>query len=166
MLLGIMGAILVLLNSVTLTTPNSETQFQWILESNYRQASEDAKKLFPDYIQCGLSENEFEFLCSVVSAEAGDNVSGQYAVACVIFNRVDSPLFPDSITEVLTESGQFSTVRDNRCNGVVTEEICQVVLSAYFQRSLPKNVLYFRCDYYFDFGTPYQEIGGNYFTSI
>lgn len=145
---------------------DSEEKQRWILESHYRQSTEEQKTQFPYYIQCGLSNEDFEFLCRVVTAESSDNYAGNVAVACVIFNRVDNENFPDTVIDVLTELGQFSTVRQGECNTETTDETRKALVEAYLNRPLPTNVLYFRAYYYFNWGTPYAKIGGNYFTSI
>jgi len=145
---------------------DSEEKQRWILESHYRQSTEEQKTQFPYYIQCGLSNEDFEFLCRVVTAESSDNYEGNVAVACVIFNRVDNENFPDTVIDVLTESGQFSTVRQGECHTETTDETRKAVVEAYLTRSLPTNVLYFRADYYFNWGTPYAKIGGNCFSAV
>ena len=61
---------------------------------------------------------ELELLAAVVEAEAGNqDMTGKRLVVDVVLNRVDSPLFPDTITEVLEQPGQFSTMR----NGAVED---------------------------------------------
>ena len=61
---------------------------------------------------------ELELLAAVVEAEAGNqDMTGKRLVVDVVLNRVDSPLFPDTITEVLEQPGQFSTM----WNGAVEE---------------------------------------------
>ena len=61
---------------------------------------------------------ELELLAAVVEAEAGNqDMTGKRLVVDVVLNRVGSPLFPDTITEVLEQPGQFSTM----WNGAVEE---------------------------------------------
>ena len=61
---------------------------------------------------------ELELLAAVVEAEArNQDMTGKRLVVDVVLNRVDSPLFPDTITEVLEQPGQFSTM----WNGAVEE---------------------------------------------
>ena len=61
---------------------------------------------------------ELELLAAVVEAEAGNqDMTGKRLVVDVVLNRVDSPLFPNTITEVLEQPGQFSTM----WNGAVEE---------------------------------------------
>lgn len=55
--------------------------------------------------------DELELLAYVVEAEAGNqDMTGKRLVVDVVLNRVDSPLFPDTITEVLEQPGQFTTM--------------------------------------------------------
>ena len=62
--------------------------------------------------------DELELLALVVEAEAGNqDLTGKRLVVDVVLNRVDSPLFPDTITEVLEQPGQFSTMS----NGAVED---------------------------------------------
>lgn len=54
---------------------------------------------------------ELELLAAVVEAEAGNqDMIDKRLVVDVVLNRVDSPLFPDTITEVLEQPGQFTTM--------------------------------------------------------
>ena len=54
---------------------------------------------------------ELELLAAVVEAEAGNqDMIGKRLVVDVVLNRVDSPLFPDTITEVLEQPWQFTTM--------------------------------------------------------
>lgn len=48
-------------------------------------------------------------LSSVIYHEArGEPLEGQIAVAHVVMNRVESPQFPDTVCEVVTQPNQFS----------------------------------------------------------
>lgn len=54
---------------------------------------------------------ELNMLCYVLQGEVGDcSEASKIAVANVIINRVKSPLFPDTIEGVLTQSGQFDAI--------------------------------------------------------
>lgn len=56
-----------------------------------------------------------EQMARIIYSEArGETFEGQVAVGAVILNRVQSPLFPDSITEVIFQKGQFSAVDDGQ----------------------------------------------------
>jgi spore germination cell wall hydrolase CwlJ-like protein len=62
-----------------------------------------------------LSEGELFYLTQAIYHEArGEDALGQAAVAHVILNRVKSPLFPDSVREVVWQPDQFSFTNDGR----------------------------------------------------
>lgn len=56
-------------------------------------------------------------LARIIHSEArGESYLGQVAVGAVVLNRVQSEQFPDSITEVIHQPGQFSAVADGQFN--------------------------------------------------
>ena len=63
------------------------------------------------YMEITLIEAERDLLAKVVWVEAqGECFEGQQAVAEVVLNRLVSGDFPDTITEVIYEKGQFRSV--------------------------------------------------------
>ena len=68
-----------------------------------------------EHASADLSENELGCLVENVYFEArGEDGLGQAAVAHVTLNRVKSPLYPDSVCEVVWQKGQFSWTEDGR----------------------------------------------------
>lgn len=66
----------------------------------------------PDY-----SSSELDMLARVIYAEArGEVYEGQVAVGAVVINRVKDPGFPDTITDVVYQRGQFTSVTDGQIN--------------------------------------------------
>lgn len=62
----------------------------------------------------GFSSNDIYLLAKVIEGEArGETYTGQVAVGAVILNRVDHSSFPDSIPEVVYQSGAFDCVYDS-----------------------------------------------------
>ena len=58
-----------------------------------------------------LSQKDRQILERIVEAEAGDqSVKGRILVANVVINRIKAEEFPDTVKEVVFQSGQFSTV--------------------------------------------------------
>lgn len=54
---------------------------------------------------------EMELIAQLVEAEAGNqSFEGKCLVVDVILNRVESPDFPNTITEVIFQEGQFSVI--------------------------------------------------------
>ncbi|NLM25695.1 MAG: LysM peptidoglycan-binding domain-containing protein [Firmicutes bacterium] len=61
-----------------------------------------------------FTPEERELLAKVIHAEArGEPLEGQIAVGAVIINRVKSEKFPNTITEVVYQRGQFTPVERN-----------------------------------------------------
>ena len=61
------------------------------------------------YASLTLSENDLELLARLVYLESrGEPYEGQVAVAEVVLNRVLSDRFPDTVEEVLYQTGQFT----------------------------------------------------------
>ncbi len=61
-----------------------------------------------------LSGEQEDLLARLVRSEAeGEPYRGQVAVAAVVLNRMNSSIFPDSVTEVVYEPRQFEPVMNN-----------------------------------------------------
>ena len=120
--------------------------------------------------RCGITEEEFVFLSSVVAAEDSSCFEGQVLVAETVINRAyDSDDFTDTITDVLCQANQFSTVVysggyyhsiSNR-----TSSSDQAVMTAFreYESGTAPNVIYFNSVNYC-YGTAYAEVGGNYYS--
>lgn len=61
-----------------------------------------------------------DLLARVINGEArGEVYQGQVAVGAVILNRVKSPKFPNTISAVIYQKGQFSCVTDGQINKAI-----------------------------------------------
>lgn len=68
----------------------------------------------PVYAGISMTEDEAQLLRSILALEANaatEGLEGQKAVVEVIFNRVLSPRWPDTVSEVIYQRGQFATVK-------------------------------------------------------
>lgn len=113
-----------------------------------------------------LSESDFDLLCSCVEAEAGNqSVEGKRLVAAVVLNRVDDSAFPNSISGVIKQKGQFHVVSSGSINRVkVSEETTSAVAAELLERS-DYDVLYFRTGgYHYGCRNLYQ-VGDHYFST-
>ncbi|MFC0330472.1 cell wall hydrolase [Paenibacillus sepulcri] len=62
-----------------------------------------------------VSKPELAMLARVIYGEArGEDYKGQVAVGAVVMNRLHSPLFPHSVSEVIMEPHAFSAVADGQ----------------------------------------------------
>lgn len=63
-----------------------------------------------EYSGIAISDEEYVELCQIVAAESQtQSLEGQKAVVEVIFNRVLSPDYPNTVHGVLSQKGQFAT---------------------------------------------------------
>lgn len=114
-----------------------------------------------------ITDEEIQLMERCVMSEAGGcTCECQEAVATVILNRWQHPdKYPDTITGVITEEGQFST----KDNGEPTLSVRLAVHNAivYYNTALmdlPYQIYYFRQDHYHNFGVPYESIDNLYFS--
>lgn len=88
---------------------------------------------------------DYEVLTRIVQAESGGcDMKGRILIANVIFNRVRSDEFPDTITEVVYQKSQFSPVSDGsmkKCK--VTPETIEAVDRALTGEDYSQGALYF-----------------------
>lgn len=117
----------------------------------------------------GLSESEYQLFADVVEAESdrSDDIEGRIYIALTIWNRVNDSRFPNSVNEVLNQSGQFSTVHNGVSVCSASELSYEAVIEAYewIESGDAPNVLFFNCIGY-NYGEPYDYIGGNYFMTL
>lgn len=116
----------------------------------------------------GLSEEEFRLFSAVVEAESDrtDNLEGKVLVALTIWNRVNSDQWPNSVTRVISQDGQFQVYYQGTYRSVGQTDLSDVAVVEAFSRIQEgdaPNVIYFNCLGYDYLGTPYCYEGGNYF---
>lgn len=120
----------------------------------------------------GLSVEDFELMSDVVEAESNrstdGDLTGRIYIALTIFNRVEDERFNcNSVREVLTAPGQFSTVRNGQCRCCDrTDYSDQAIIEAYewIQQGDAPEVLFFNCRGFFSGREAVGEFGGNYFS--
>lgn len=113
-----------------------------------------------------VSDEEIYLLALVTMAEAeGECEEGKRLVIDTILNRVDSEHFPDTITDVIYQPNQFTSMwngRSDRCE--VTDEICELVREELAERT-NSEVIFFRTGRYSDYGEPMFVVENHYFSS-
>lgn len=69
-----------------------------------------------------VGNGELDLLAAIIQCEAGgESHTGKVAVGAVIMNRVRSGQFPNTITEVVYQSGQFSPVASGILSSVLSQ---------------------------------------------
>ena len=111
-----------------------------------------------------IPDNDIELLALVTVAEAeGESEYGKRLVIDTILNRVDSNRFPDTISGVIYQKNQFTSMwngRADRCR--VTDEVRQLVREEMESRT-NSDVLFFTAGGYGRYGTPAFQVGDHYF---
>ena len=96
-----------------------------------------------------VTDRDYETLLKIVEAEAGgEDTEGKIMVANVIFNRLQSPIFPDSIYDIVWQNtdgtAQFSPTADGRINTVtVSEDTREAVNRAIDGEDYSQGALFF-----------------------
>lgn len=95
-----------------------------------------------------ISNEEKDLLARLVEAEAkGESYKGKVAIATVVFNRVDSPHFPnnvkDVINQVVGDSYAFSPVQNGEINKPASNEAEQAVDEALTRKDRLHDSIYF-----------------------
>ncbi len=124
-------------------------------ELEKQKAIEDAKRLeeikrqeeqLPPFT--GGDENDISMLAALIECEAGGEIyEGKLAVGSVVINRVRSSYFPNTLVEVIYQSGQFSPVASGRYATVLSRGASQECVRAATEvlaGNITLNCLYFR----------------------
>lgn len=112
------------------------------------------------------TDEEIEYLAMLTTAEAGNQpVLGKRLVIDTVLNRVEHPNFPDTITEVINQTNQFSPVLSGSIYRYeATDEMVQLIREEIEHRTDP-DVIFFRANEYGPYGVPMYKLGGHYFSS-
>lgn len=135
-------------------------------EAEVIQAHKEEPETEPD-IEEEMYWDELELLAAVVEAEAGNqDLTGKRLVVDVVLNRVDSPLFPDTITEVIEQPGQFTTAVNGAIEDAgwnMKESDYKAVMLEVTGERLDSEILYFTAGGYNKCCTPAYIHGDHYF---
>lgn len=120
-------------------------------------------ELYGDWM---LPREDIELIALVTMAEAeGECEEGKRLVIDTILNRLYSEHWPDTVSEVIYQPDQFTSMwngRVDRC--YVSEDICRLVeQELYLQTNT--DVVYFTAGAYSDYGEPMFQVGNHYFSS-
>lgn len=113
----------------------------------------------------GYSESEIDLMAAVVFFEAGNqDTLGKQLVVDAILNRVDSPWFPNTITEVIDEQGQFATAKNaHNLSGPGPIDCYGAVISELTERKNEEVIYFGRA---FGSGDPMFKHGDHCFSAI
>lgn len=132
-------------------------------EEQARKAAEEQAAIEAAAKAAELQAREQELLAALIYCEAGgEPYEGQVAVGAVVLNRVESGSFPNSITDVIYDSGQFGPAITGKldrvlANGATTESCRQAAADALAGVNPVGEALYF------GYGNYGIQIGGHWF---
>ena len=102
-------------NTTQITTEQAETG------TKQQEAAKSSTKQH-EYSNISISDTEMQELKAIVAAEAQtQSMEGREAVVEVIFNRVLSPDYPNTVHGVLSQKGQFATWKLRTASWVVPD---------------------------------------------
>lgn len=120
----------------------------------------------PEIIAEEIKEDELQTLAILVMAEAGNqDLKGKRLVVDVVLNRVDDSRWPDTISEVINQKGQFSPMTDggySRAAQTITQE-CFDAVSMELESRLDYQIHYF-CAGGYGYGEAAYKYGDHYFS--
>lgn len=113
-----------------------------------------------------LTEKEIDLIALVTFAEAeGEPEYGKRLVIDTILNRVASKHFPNTVSGVIYQQNQFTSMWNGRVNrSRITEEIRQLVKEEIVSRT-NKDVIFFTAGGYGAYGKHMFSVGNHYFAS-
>ena len=93
------------------------------VEEERRKAEEEAARKAAAKAAAETAAQEKELLAALIFCEAGNQpYEGQVAVGAVVMNRVNSGQFPDTITDVIYQSGQFTPAMTGWLDSVLASD--------------------------------------------
>ena len=115
-----------------------------------RKAAEEAERIAREQAEKAATlQAEKELLASLIFCEAGNQpYEGQIAVGAVVLKRVKSSVYPNSVSEVIYQSGQFSPAMSGwldrvRANAGYSESALQAAEDALDGSNPVGDCLYF-----------------------
>lgn len=113
-----------------------------------RAAAESTSGVWYDSKTASSGTSDLELLSTIIFCEAGNqSYEGQLAVGSVVMNRVASSSFPNSISGVIYQSGQFSPVASGRFASALASGLgsqCRSVAQEVLNGKRNVTCLYFR----------------------
>ncbi|MBQ7724839.1 MAG: cell wall hydrolase [Lachnospiraceae bacterium] len=112
-----------------------------------------------------VTSEEANLLACTVQAEAGNqSFTGRRLVAAVVLNRVESPMFPDTVGEVLSQKGQFSTYSKLGHTKPTWQDRLAVQME--IEERSNHEVLFFNCGGYIPGTDKLMKYQDHYFSTI
>ena len=140
-----------MIENVKIAAVEAKIAYEAKLEEE-RRAAEEAERIAREKAEAeaeAAQQAEKELLASLIFCEAGNQpYEGQVAVGAVVMNRIKSSSYPDTMEEVIYQSGQFSPAMSGwldrvRANQGYTEAAMQAAEDALAGSNPIGDCLYF-----------------------
>ena len=141
-----------MIENVKIAAAEAKIAYEAKLEEE-RRAAEEAERIAREKAEAeaaaAAQAAEKELLASLIFCEAGNQpYEGQVAVGAVVMNRINSSSYPDTMEEVIYQSGQFSPAMSGwldrvRANQGYTEAAMQAAEDALAGSNPIGDCLYF-----------------------
>lgn len=140
-----------MIENVKIAAVEAKIAYEAKLEEE-RRAAEEAERIAREKAEAeaaAAAQAEKELLASLIFCEAGNQpYEGQVAVGAVVMNRIKSSSYPDTMEEVIYQSGQFSPAMSGwldrvRANQGYTEAAMQAAEDALAGSNPIGDCLYF-----------------------
>lgn len=113
----------------------------------------------------GVSEKEIKLLALLCMAEAeGESEQGKRLVIDTVLNRVDSKHFPNTITGVIYQKNQFTSMWNGRVNRCYVKKDIYKLVKEELRKRTNSTVMFFTAGQYGNYGTPMFRVGNHYFS--
>ena len=171
---GVIVALLcvTMFSSICYADESSDYEKQKAFEIAWSHMSDEEKydaSIEYQAMSVGLDVDSFSLFARVVQAECDgttDYNEGKLYVAACIWARYYSSSWPNTISGVLTQSGQFTTVSGGWCSASLTSASRWAVIKgkeAILNGDIPNNMEYFNCINFCH--TAYMKVRDNYFST-
>ena len=112
-----------------------------------------------------MRTEDITLLAKLAHAEAhNQDVDGMKYVVAVVLNRQKSPLFPNTIEEVVYQSGQFSVISNGNFDKSIPEESDYEAVMQEVNHRSNTDILYFRAGGYGKSGKPAFKFKDHFFS--
>lgn len=149
-------------NTIYVAQKAKEEKEKKVAEEEARRI-EEARRAKEEEAQAQVQAQEQKLLASIIFCEAGNQpYEGQVAVGAVVMNRVRSGLYPNTISEVIYQPGQFGPAITGWLDEVLASESYTPSTMQAAQDAIAGANPVGDC-LYFGNGTSGMQIGDHYF---
>ena len=131
-------------------------------EGDTEEAEEAEPETKPEF-----EMDSIELMARCVEAEAGNqSILGKRLVVDTILNRVNSPIFPATVKEVIYQPGQFSVAHNGQIDRVTPTAETYNAIALEFISRVSEEVIYFQPGGYPAYGEAWERVGDHYFSTM